>query len=68
MSIDPIEQLNEPPALRPFDAVKVEVAIRELLIGIGENPDREGLAQTPARVAKSYAEILIVMIVLLKDA
>ena len=57
MSIDPIEQLNEPPALRPFDAVKVEAAIRELLIGIGENPDREGLAQTPARVAKSYAEI-----------
>ena len=57
MSIDPIEQLNEPPALQPFDAVRVEAAIRELLIGIGENPDREGLAQTPARVAKSYAEI-----------
>ena len=57
MSIDPIEQLTEPPALRAFDSAKVEAAIRELLIGIGENPDREGLAQTPARVAKSYAEI-----------
>jgi GTP cyclohydrolase I len=57
VSIDPIEQLTEPPALRAFDAAKVEAAIRELLIGIGENPDREGLAQTPARVAKSYAEI-----------
>ena len=57
MSIDPIEQLSEPPAVGPFDAVRVEAAIRELLIGIGENPDREGLAQTPARVAKSYAEI-----------
>ena len=57
MSIDPIEQLSEPPAQRPFDATRVEAAIRELLIGIGENPDREGLAQTPARVAKSYAEI-----------
>ena len=57
MSIDPIEQLSEPPALQPFDAARVESAIRELLIGIGENPDREGLAQTPARVAKSYAEI-----------
>ena len=57
MSIDPIEQLSEPPAQRPFDAARVEAAIRELLIGIGENPDREGLAQTPARVAKSYAEI-----------
>ncbi len=57
MSIDPIERLSEPPALQPFDAARVESAIRELLIGIGENPDREGLAQTPARVAKSYAEI-----------
>jgi len=57
VSIDPIEQLSEPPAQRPFDAARVEAAIRELLIGIGENPDREGLAQTPARVAKSYAEI-----------
>ena len=57
MSIDPIEQLSEPPAQRPFDAARVEDAIRELLIGIGENPDRDGLAQTPARVAKSYAEI-----------
>ena len=57
MSIDPIEQLSEPPAQRPFDAARVEAAIRELLIGIGENPDREGLAQTPARVTKSYAEI-----------
>ena len=57
MSIDPIEQLNEPPALQPFDAARVESAIRELLLGIGENPDREGLAQTPARVAKSFAEI-----------
>ena len=57
MSIDSIEQLSEPPALQPFDAARVEAAIRELLIGIGENPDREGLAQTPARVAKSFAEI-----------
>ena len=57
MSIDPIEQQSEPPALQPFEAARVEAAIRELLIGIGENPDREGLAQTPARVAKSYAEI-----------
>ena len=57
MSIDPIEQQSEPPALQPFDAARVQAAIRELLIGIGENPDREGLAQTPARVAKSYAEI-----------
>ncbi len=56
MGIDPIEQLAEPPAVRPFDAARVEAAVRELLIGIGEDPDREGLAQTPARVARAYAE------------
>ena len=57
MSIDRIEQLSEPPARNPFDSARVEAAIRELLIGIGEDPDREGLANTPARVAKSYQEI-----------
>lgn len=56
MGIDPIENLAEPPAVRPFDAARVEAAVRELLIGIGEDPDREGLAQTPARVARAYAE------------
>lgn len=57
MSIDRIEQLTEPPARNGFDGARVEAAIRELLIGIGEDPDREGLANTPARVAKSYQEI-----------
>ncbi len=57
MSLDPIEHLNEPPAIAPFDSARVEAAVRELLLAIGENPDREGLAQTPARVARSYAEI-----------
>ena len=57
MSLDPIESVSEPPAIAPFDAARVEAAIRELLLAIGENPDREGLAQTPARVARSYAEI-----------
>lgn len=57
MNLDPIEQLSEPPAKAPFDAKRIEAAVREILIGIGEDPDREGLAQTPARVARSYAEI-----------
>lgn len=39
------------------DLARVEAAIRELLIGVGEDPDREGLKSTPARVARSYAEI-----------
>jgi GTP cyclohydrolase IA len=57
VTLDPIEQLGEPPAAAPFDGPRVEAAIRELLLAIGENPEREGLAQTPARVARSYAEI-----------
>lgn len=36
---------------------KIESCIREILIEIGENPDREGLKETPKRVAKMYEEI-----------
>ena len=42
--------------LRPYDKVRAEAAIRELLIAIGEDPDREGLKETPARVARAYEE------------
>src|SRR5690625_315120 len=45
------------PARGPFDQERAEAAIRELLIAVGEDPDREGLQETPARVARSYAEI-----------
>lgn len=55
--IAPISLDREPPAVRPFDAERVERAVREMLIGIGEDPDREGLVDTPARVARAYAEI-----------
>ena len=41
----------------PIDQERVERAVRELLLAIGENPDRDGLKQTPARVARSYQEI-----------
>jgi GTP cyclohydrolase I len=41
----------------PFDQPRAEAAVRELLIAIGEDPDREGLADTPARVARAYAEL-----------
>ncbi|MTE20364.1 GTP cyclohydrolase I FolE [Streptomyces sp. TRM43335] len=40
-----------------FDEKRAENAIRELLIAVGENPDREGLRETPARVARAYREI-----------
>lgn len=40
-----------------FDHDRIVNAVRELLAGIGEDPDREGLRDTPERVARSYAEI-----------
>ncbi|MFK0287464.1 GTP cyclohydrolase I FolE [Streptomyces sp. NPDC090499] len=41
-----------------FDARRAENAVRELLLAIGEDPDREGLRATPARVAQAYRELL----------
>jgi GTP cyclohydrolase I len=40
-----------------FDQARAEKAVRELLLAIGENPDREGLQGTPARVARAYQEM-----------
>ena len=45
-------------APREVDMARVEAAVREMLIGLGENPDREGLVDTPSRVARAYREIL----------
>lgn len=45
----PISQVDRP---------RVEKAIREILLAIGENPDREGLLDTPARVARFYEEFI----------
>jgi GTP cyclohydrolase I len=39
------------------DLPRIERAVREILIAIGEDPDREGLQRTPARVARAYAEM-----------
>jgi GTP cyclohydrolase IA len=36
---------------------RIEKIVRQLLIELGENPDREGLADTPARIAEMYKEI-----------
>lgn len=49
---------HETPSGRPpYDAARVERAVREILLAIGEDPQRDGLAETPARVARAYAEL-----------
>lgn len=40
-----------------FDQPRIEAAVREILFAIGEDPDRDGLQDTPARVGRAYAEI-----------
>jgi len=39
-----------------FDAARIEGAVREILLAIGEDPERDGLRETPARVARALAE------------
>jgi GTP cyclohydrolase IA len=43
--------------VRIVDHERLEAAVREILLAVGENPDREGLVETPARVARMYAEL-----------
>ncbi|MFF2623451.1 GTP cyclohydrolase I FolE [Oerskovia jenensis] len=40
-----------------YDEERASAAVRELLLAVGEDPDREGLQETPARVARAYREI-----------
>jgi GTP cyclohydrolase I len=47
-----------PEEVPPFDQKRAEAAVRELLIAVGEDPEREGLLETPARVARAYRELL----------
>ncbi|MFD7747037.1 GTP cyclohydrolase I FolE [Streptomyces sp. NPDC059698] len=54
---DPVTLDGQGP-IGAFDEKRAEAAVRELLIAVGENPDREGLRETPARVARAYQEIL----------
>lgn len=41
------------------DLPRIEAAVREILAAVGEDPDREGLLDTPARVARAYAETFV---------
>jgi GTP cyclohydrolase I len=45
------------PLSQPVDQPRIEAAVREILQALGEDPDREGLRDTPARVARMYAEL-----------
>jgi len=45
------------PAPSRVDHARIERAVREILLAVGEDPDREGLLETPARVARMYAEM-----------
>jgi GTP cyclohydrolase I len=43
----------------PIDKKRIELAVREMLVAIGEDPDRDGLLDTPRRIANMYEEIFI---------
>ncbi len=51
---------HSPPVRQPFAAIdipRIEAAVRDILLAIGEDPDREGLRRTPERVAAAYIEL-----------
>lgn len=54
---DPISMTQR--EIPEFDHARAEAAVRELLLAIGEDPEREGLRETPKRVAKAYAECTV---------
>lgn len=54
---DPVTLTGDEGTIGEFDEKRAEAAVRELLIAVGEDPDREGLLETPARVARAYKEI-----------
>ncbi|MEV6317304.1 GTP cyclohydrolase I FolE [Streptomyces sp. NPDC051776] len=53
---DPVTLYGDIP-IGDFDEKRAENAIRELLLAVGEDPDRDGLLETPARVARAYKEM-----------
>jgi GTP cyclohydrolase I len=58
VSLVPSDAEDERPALAPeVDQLRIQAAVREILEAIGEDPNRDGLLDTPARVARMYAEI-----------
>ena len=50
-------RLGGGPVEKSVDLPRIESAVRDILIAVGEDPDRDGLQRTPARVARAYAEL-----------
>ena len=50
------DSFDAPIPVAEVDFARAEAAVRELLFALGEDPDREGLRDTPGRVARAYAE------------
>lgn len=59
--IKSVRRTNDKPngrrMVEPVDHARIEAAVREILAAVGEDPDREGLRETPARVARMYEEM-----------
>lgn len=55
--VDPVHGFEPRAISEPIDLARAAAAVRELLIAIGEDPERDGLRDTPDRVARSYAEM-----------
>jgi GTP cyclohydrolase I len=51
------ESVNGPAGSGEVDQARIRAAVREILLAVGEDPDREGLVETPERVARMYAEL-----------
>ncbi len=54
---DGVSSTNTGDSDKGIDQKRIERAIREVLLAVGEDPDREGLVETPARVARMYEEL-----------
>lgn len=57
LPVDGQPSTDSPAVATPVDLPRLERAVREILAAVGEDPDREGLLETPARVARMYAEL-----------